>query len=148
MRVGYIYNNEAIAIVAIYSVLSNCKSLEYNKVFLILPMMLNDRLVSFFNGRSVIRSIEELMIKKGELLVKFNSQYYNFLYLTYVTIILMQDMGLLIIDEKGIALTNKEYKAKRIGKRAERIIRCSKKVAELLKEESSAKLYLQLRVII
>ncbi|MHC1748787.1 MAG: three component ABC system middle component [Cellulosilyticaceae bacterium] len=144
----YVYNNEAICAIAIYSILKECEYLEYSRVVLIPPIVFNNRLMSVFSGKSIVRGVEELLIKKGELLTNFNSQYVSFLPLTCNTLILLHELGFLLIEEKGVRLTKKEFKMKGLGKRADKIVKCAPKIAPLLIRESVEKIYLQLRVML
>ncbi len=62
---NYIYNNEAIGIVAIASVLRYSNSMSLSKALLILPIVAHKETVNFLkNKKTVVRSIEELVTKK------------------------------------------------------------------------------------
>ena len=78
--INYIYNNEAMGVVAIYSVIKELEEIEYCKAMLILPLMLNDKLIKFLGrANTKVRGIEELIIKKGQTLTNFNEFYLEML---------------------------------------------------------------------
>ncbi len=146
-ELSYVYNNEAICAIAIYSVLKEFGYLNYSKVALIPPLVFNNKLIAVFSGKHKIRGLEELMIKKGELLTNFNNQYTNFLPLMCNALLLLETMGVITIIEQGIVITEKEFRMLGVGARADKIVKCAPKIATLLREDIE-KLYLQLRVIL
>lgn len=145
-KIKYLYNNEAICTIAIYATLCHVKQLNYSKVMLIAPFLLNKQLVNALNYRVVVRSIEELMLKKGELTVNFNYQYQSLLPLTCNTLKIMDSMHLININESVIKKGDIDLDLEHITGRTKKIIKCAPKIAKLLESESSEKLYLQLRV--
>lgn len=148
-EVEYVYNNEPLCMIAIYSILEKCDYMDFCKVFLIAPLTLNNQLISFLNrSNTKCRSIDELMAKKGEILSNFNSQFRNFIQLTCNTLLLMKEKKLINIAEEGIERTKNKLTFELIGKRAERIVKNADKLANLLNNESAEKIYLQLRVIL
>ena len=147
VRLKYIYNNESICAIGIYSVLKRCNSLTYSQVALIPPMIFNNKLIAVLNGKSNIRGIEELMIKKGEVLTNFNNQYVSSLPLMFNTLVLLEELGFISIDDSNIKLTGKNLETKGLGTRTVKIVKCASKIANLLQEDT-VKLYLQLRVVL
>ena len=147
VRLKYIYNNESICAIAIYSVLKRCHSLTYSQAALIPPMIFNNKLIAVLNGKSNIRGIEELMIKKGEVLTNFNNQYVSLLPLMFNTLVLLEELEFISIDDNSIKLTDKNLETKGLGKRTDKIMKCASKIANLLQEDT-VKLYLQLRVVL
>ncbi|MBU3109861.1 three component ABC system middle component [Clostridium gasigenes] len=146
----FLYNNEGICAFGIMSILEIMGELSYSKVMLIAPLIFNSNVVKFLTTNSKIRSFEEFRIKQVSSVSKFNSMYYNFLPLTINTLVILRDMNFIDIEDNIIKLKRPLIplvETKKIGKRANKIIKASPKFAVLLKENDE-KLYLQLGVIL
>lgn len=146
----FIYNNEAIGAIGIASVIKHCQSLSYSKSLLILPFLFHEDTVSTLKrSNSIIRSSEEMMVKKVNNFGNFNARYYSLLPISINSLMLLNHIGEIIITEKHIlnSLQNKiDYTNLTLGKRAQNIIKASPKLAELLLNEDDKSLYLNLRI--
>lgn len=146
----YIYNNEAIGAIGIASVINYCQSLSYSKALLILPFLFHEDTVSVLKrSNSVIRSAEEIMVKKIGSFGNFNSRYYSLLPISINSIMLLNQIGEIIITENSISNSTQnkiDYTNLSLGKRAQNIIKAAPKLAELLSKEDEQSLYLKLRI--
>ena len=84
------FNNESLTGISILSVLSHTKKLEIVKCILIKPILNHKELRSILkNSNTVIRSIEELIIKKAAAFSNFNDMFIEALPLSINSILLM-----------------------------------------------------------
>ncbi len=145
---NYIYNNEAIAVISIIEVLKHMKKVSNAKFLLIFPLLSNEKLIAFLN-KGTIRSLEDLIVKKGTLFSGFNNSYTELLPVSLNALVILNEMKLIkhengdIIFTGSIDLQISFIESERLNK----IQRISKKMAQIL-SESTEKLYLQLKVII
>ncbi|MEF2095141.1 three component ABC system middle component [Bacillus sp. CFBP9009] len=147
-----LYNNEIIGCIGIYSVTKHMKSISSAKALLILPMVFQNDLLSYMGRSNVdVKSIEQLILRKPDLLSNFNERFYSLLQVSVNSILILNALNFLTINPDGkIELLGERdfipsYEKEEIGKRAFQIINVSYKVAKLL-EDKVENLYLQLRV--
>lgn len=146
----FFYNNEGICAFGIMSILEQMGELSYSKAMLIPPLIFNMKIVEFLKSNSKIRSFEEFRLKQVSSVSKFNTMYYNFLPLTINTIVILKDMNFIELEENSIKLKTPllpSVNTKKLGKRADNIIKIGPKIVNLLIEDEE-KLYLQLGVIL
>lgn len=146
----YTYNNEAIGAIGIAAVLKKCQALSYSKSLLILPFLFHEETVSTLKrSNAVIRSAEEMMIKKMGNFGNFNARYYSLLPISINSIIILQQIGELTINENSISFNQQgkiDFNSSSLGKRAQNIIKAAPKLAEILAEEDDQSIYLKLRI--
>ena len=147
----YLFNNEAIGIIAITSVLKECKELSYGKSMLILPFLFHDEITSFLKRANVVvRSSEEMIVKKITLFGNFNSRYYSLLPITINSLMILKEMRVIKINGNKIFYTETtrgiDLDVCGLGKRAGKIIKASKRLSDLLLLEDENSLYLKLRI--
>lgn len=147
--INYIYNNEAIGVVAIYLVVKNLKEIDYSKAMLILPLMLNDKLIKFIGrANTKVRGIEELIIKKGQVLTDFNEFYLEMLPISINSLIILNEMKVIEIENGIIRFKDKELKVDlEVSKRIKNMLKSVESICEILKLKNE-NLYLQLRVVL
>lgn len=150
VKTEYLYNNEAIGAVAIASVLKTVAKLSFSKTVLILPFLFH-RDTSLFLKRSnaVIRSIEEIIIKRTESFGNFNSRYISLLPITINSIMLLKQMGVIKMHDNNLIFINTlqiDPESKELGNRAADISKAAAKLAALLACEDDSSLYLKLRI--
>lgn len=146
----FLYNNEGICAFGIMSILEQLGELSYSKVMLIPPLIFNMNVVKFLKSNSKIRSFEEFRLKQVSSVSKFNNMYYNFLPITINTLVILKDMNFIELEENIIKLKSpllSVVDTKKLGKRANSIIKIAPKLTNLLREDEE-KLYLQLGVIL
>lgn len=147
-----IYNNEIIGCIGIYSVIRELEYISSAKAMLILPLILQNDLLKYVNHSRVnIKSIEQLIIRKPDLLANVSVRFYSLIEITINSILILSSLEFITIDAKGIIriVKDKDFlpikDKKTIGNRGLEIIKGSRKIAELL-GDSVENLYLQLRV--
>lgn len=147
-----IYNNEILGCIGIYSVIKHIKSISSAKALLILPLVFQNDLVSYISRSNVnVKSIEQLILRKPELISNFNERFYALLKVSVNSILMLHALGFLAINPNGrIELLGEgdfipSYEKRVIGNRAIHIVKASSRVAKLL-EDKVENLYLQLRV--
>ena len=147
-----IYNNEILGCIGVYSIIKHIKSISAAKALLILPLVFQKDLVSYISRSNVhIQSIEQLILRKPELISNFDERFYALLKVSVNSIFILNSLGFLAIKPNGkIELLGEEdfipsYEKRVIGKRATQIVKASPKIAKLL-EDKVENLYVQLRV--
>jgi len=148
------YNNEMIGIISVYYIISKVKRISASKAMLIIPITTHNALISYLNdSRTIVKGIEQLIIKKPEFFSNFNQRFLSSIELSVNSILILIKLNLIYIGDDGnlnINVQNKihlvdEKKLSLLGVRANNIINASLSVAELLTEETQ-NLYLQMRV--
>ncbi len=146
----YLYNNEAIGAIGIAAVLRNCKALSYSKSMLILPFLFHNETVSILKrSNSVVRSTEEIIVKKIGSFGNFNARYYSLLPVSINSIMLLKQIGEIEITETAIAIkmdSKLDLTNKSLGNRAQDIIKAAPKLSDILSEEDDQSIYLKLRI--
>lgn len=144
----FLYNNEGIALIAILSILSKMERLEYSKVFLILPLLLNDNIVSFVkNKKSTVIGIQDLVSRRIKNFSNFNKSYENFFTLTFNSICIAEELNLICIEENEIVYVNNVFDidSTNFGNRASNIVLSSTKIVDVLKTDA-IQLYSTLKI--
>ncbi len=143
-----LYNNIGVGALAIIFVLQKApeKSLPLEKVFLIMPLASHSETIRYLSRKNVsFRCSEELIVKNIDLFINFNARYYDNIVLTTNTIQLLITLEFIKFGEHGIMVKKFLEYNNGMGNRVGQISKASGKIARLL-EESSEKLYLNLRV--
>lgn len=138
------YSNEIITCVVLKKILEITHRIEISQALLVAPIIYNDRIVKTLRNKSIkIRSIEELIQKNKKDFCSFNSYYYQYLTNTINSLMLLQQLKLISI-ENGIIINNQNNNlnkeicdSKRIESLNDTIIFLS----TLFKEEKINKLY-------
>ncbi len=143
------YNNELIGVISILSVLNELKKITITKALLIMPFYSHQQSLKVLKNNKVkIRSIEEFIIKYPSYFSNYNERFHSLLIVSINSIILLNKMGIITIQDNYIALnaeTELSYEEKDIGRRACEILKASNKLSNILRE-AEENLYLQLRV--
>jgi len=145
----YLFNNEAVGIIAMQATISECREITYAKAMLILPFLLHeDTVASLKRSNSVQRSIEEMMTKKLGNFANFDSRYYSMLPISLNVLMILRDMGAIKITKDKIysSANLKNISIANLGKRAKNIIEATTKLSLLLNSENDSSLYLKLRI--
>lgn len=143
------YNNELIGGIAMLSILKELKKITLTKALLIIPFYTHQQSLRVLRNKNIkIRSIEEFIIKYPSYFSNYNERFYSLLTVSINSIILLNKMGLITIEENCIIL-NKEnefsYEKNDIGNRACEILKAGRKLSYILKDDEE-NLYLQLKV--
>ncbi|MDO7906076.1 hypothetical protein DC345_12575 [Paenibacillus taichungensis] len=145
----YFYNNEAFGIVAIASVLKYSKTLPLSKALLILPTVAHKETLNYLKrANSDVKSIEQLIIKKGNLVTNFNSRFQSLLPVSINSINILCEMKYVKFVDEHLSLLDESkfnFSEPSLGGRARAIVQASSKITVLLQKNAND-LYLQLRV--
>ena len=111
--------------------------------------MLNDKLIKFIGrANTKVRGIEELIIKKGQVLTDFNEFYLEMLPISINSLIILNEMKVIEIENGIIRFKDKELKVDlEVSKRIKNMLKSVESICEILKLKNE-NLYLQLRVVL
>ncbi|RKD94085.1 three component ABC system middle component [Marinifilum flexuosum] len=138
-----IHNNEAISAAVLSSFIKEYGEIEYAKIVLILPFLLNPNLVRFLkNKRTIIRSFEELIAKKGDLLINFTARFNELLPVSINAIYILSQLKYIKFEDGKIE-HNKLLVVN--SKRVEEIKAAIPTLSSLFSENTSS-MYLKLRI--
>lgn len=146
----FLYNNEGLCMIGIMSILEIVKEMNYSKIMLIAPIIFNEKSRKFLASNSTVRSLEEFEIKQNIIVSKFNSMYYNYLPISINSLVILADMNFIELKSDKIKIKEsliEKIDKKKIGKRANQIIKISKKVINIINEPEE-KIYMQLGVVL
>jgi hypothetical protein len=105
-EIYYIYNNEAIASCVFLSVLDRIKTLDIARSCLILPFLLDDRIVVYFhNNQDNKLSLEQMRNEQSKLLISFNKRYLALLPITINALMILSKSNQIGIG-KNIYIVN------------------------------------------
>jgi hypothetical protein len=146
----YLFNNEAIASIAILSVLKECKAMSYSKALLILPLMFHEQSIAALSrSNTELRSSEEFIMKRLQTFGNFNSRYLSLMPIGINSLMLLREMGCIDITKTNIYFKqgNKfNLNTNGLGKRSARVIKAAPKLSTLLANEDESGLYLKFRI--
>jgi hypothetical protein len=97
----YVYNNEAISALVIKKYLEYSKSIDISRLFVILPILLDDNLVEILLSEN-FDNIESLIDKYPSLFSSFNDKYLELIPITINSFTLLKEMNDVIIDNRII----------------------------------------------
>jgi len=149
MNKEYLYNNEAIAALALLSVMRHCEAIQLSSALLISPLLLHSPTLKRISLSSFkIRSIEEFIVKYPECFANFQERYKSLLAISINSVAIAIEMKKIEV-KNGYLIKSKEFDTISfnipLGIRAKSIIRSSEKIAIIFSEKSS-NLHLHLRL--
>lgn len=146
MENRYSYNNEAMGIIPILTILKKIKKTSHAKALLILPFLFHRETLNFLKSKNKFNSLDDILVKEVGILSNFNKRFYSFLPLSINSIVLLKELKFIdIVDNELIYLENNFNYSTELWERAMEIIKWADKLSKIL-EEDVAKLYLQLRI--
>ena len=104
----YVYNNEAIASLVLEKTLRLLNEIEISRFLLILPILLEDRIIVKLRT-SNFSDFEELLRKHPTLFANFNDRYLDLLPISINSLTLLKEMGVLMTSKNRIFF-NANYK--------------------------------------
>ncbi|MBF7978562.1 MULTISPECIES: three component ABC system middle component [Rahnella] len=139
------YNNIGIGSIAIASVLNYRKVLSVPKALLVIPMITHTPTLSYMSSKSTLnRSSAALTSGFPNLFTNFNERFEDSLPLSLNSIQYLVHLGYAKFDQNLIFLKKLEIDNE-FGTRAEKIFIASKKISQLLNDDSE-ELFLNLRI--
>ncbi len=146
-NIFYTYNNEAIACCAIYSVVKRLTKISAATISIILPFLLNDRIVEKLNSTES-DNLLDFVTQNRKLFLNFNGRFMAFLPITINSVVLLKDFGLIKFENNNHIVLKKtdEIDFSKSGVRLLRILSASKKFAHMLKSTDIVILFNDLRI--
>lgn len=143
-------HNELIGVVALQSALENSPNqrLSLAKAMLVLPLLFDKTVRSVLkNKRSVVLSSKDLLISKPSAFITVRARYENLTMTSLNTILLAQELGMVILDDNFLALQKKIFSQSQtdIGKSAIDILEAGPKLG-LIFREAALDLYQTFRI--
>jgi len=142
-----IFNNEAIGLMAIQSVLSKNNRLNIANAFLLLPLLFDKKIRGYLKRKTTtILSMQEITTTKNEYFVGFNEKFIDALVVTTNAIAMGTELNILGLDGNYLILVEPskiDYQS--LGKKMEEIIGAAENVSLLLAEPPES-LYALLRI--
>lgn len=143
-------HNELIGVVALQSALENSPNqrLSLAKAMLVLPLLFDKTVRSVLkNKRSVVLSSKDLLISKPSTFITVRARYENLTITSLNTILLAQELGMVILDDNFLVLQQKIFFQSQadIGKLAMDILEAGPKLG-LIFREAALDLYQTFRI--
>lgn len=146
-----IYNNEAIATLAIGHFLKQLTRIQHTKLLFVLPFVLHDPTAKRLRGKAYHRSLEEFLIKNTDCVINFSERFEEFLPLTINAVTILNEMNVVRIEKEHLVYNannlafNPEGETT-IGKRVNDVMKSVEGITEIFKEEDVASFYLKMRI--
>lgn len=146
-EVYYIYNNEAIASCLFLSVLKNVESLDVPRSCLILPLLLDDRTVSYLGKNfDTDLNLEQIIGEQPKLFISFNKRYLSLLPITVNSLMLLSKSNQIQIGKDITTLGKIDIVGQDLGDRFKKIEEIIPKLLTIIAPYSTEKLYKILKV--
>ncbi len=144
----YVYNNEAIAALVVKKYLQHCKSIEVSRLFIILPILLSDKLVEALRDEN-FENFESFIQKYPSLFSSFNDKYLELMPIVINSVTILKEMNEVFCEkhtinhvEGGLVNINEDS----IGNRIINIFLAIPKFIELTSNYETSSLYKILKV--
>lgn len=147
---NFSFNNDAIATIAIGYCIMTLGKIDLAKLPFVLPFILHDPCLRKLKNTSNKRSLEEFIVKNPEVLMGFNSRYFNFLPLLINSITLLTEAKIIRVEKDVIFFNRQSYFDPTdnvlIGKRAKNFFKGIDHLNQIMQSESTASFYLKLKI--
>ena len=145
----YLYNNTALCVMTVLSVMKACKKVPLCNALLICPLLMHNQTLTYFKGRRKPVSLEELITNEQSLIIGFNDRFYSFLTPSFNAISICIEANLLDISNGNLVALKavEELDYNKFGNRASDIAKAIKTVSGIF-TATPADNYLQLRIIL
>lgn len=97
----YVYNNEAISALVIKKYLGYCKIIDISRLFIILPILLNDKLVEALYNEN-FENFENFIQKNPSLFSSFNDKYLELMPIVINSVTILKEMNDVILEKNTI----------------------------------------------
>ena len=98
----YVYNNEAISALVVKKYLQYCKSIDISRIFIILPILLNDKLVEALYNEN-FENFENFIQKNPSLFSSFNDKYLELMPIVINSVTILKEMNDVILEKNTIS---------------------------------------------
>jgi len=139
-EIYYTYNNEAIASCVFISVLQQEKRIDIARAFLLLPFLLDDRIVHHLqvNGKT---DLGIFILAKPQLFSAFNRRYLNLMPIAINSLMLLNKSKHVNIGKEIISTSELSFDELDLGERFYRIESVMSQFLVMLKDYSTTQLY-------
>lgn len=97
----YVYNNEAISALVVKKYLQYCKSIDISRIFIILPILLNDKLIEALYNEN-FENFENFIQKNPSLFSSFNDKYLEIMPIVINAITILKEMNDVNLEKNTI----------------------------------------------
>ncbi len=129
-----LYHNELLGAVSIASVLKH-NDLSNAQVLFVLPLLFHNETLNYFLNHNP-RNIKSFASNNSKIIANFDNRLYSLLPITINSILIAKKLGLINIEKDRLSFKDLDFEAD-LGNRAKKIMLASKKIATILKTETS-----------
>lgn len=143
----YIYNNEAIATTVLMSVITKLKRMDIALVPLVLPFLLDNRIVNhLLKDEANYENIEQFIQSKRLYFTSFNNRFLSLLPVTVNSLMILQKSNVINITDSITINKEFEFDVNELGLRFTKIEHVIPKFVALIKNYSLSDLYFIFRI--
>lgn len=143
----YIYNNEAIATTVLMSVITKLKRMDIASAPLVLPFLLDNRIVNhLLKDEANYENIEQFIQSKRLYFTSFNNRFLSLLPVTVNSLMILQKSNVINITDSITINKEVKFDVNELGLRFTKIERVIPKFVALIKNYSLSDLYFIFRI--
>ena len=143
----YIYNNEAIATAVLMSVITKLKRINIALAPLVLPFLLDNRIVNhLLKDEANYENIEQFIQSKRLYFTSFNNRFLSLLPVTVNALMILQKSNVINITDIISIKKEFEFDVNELGLRFTKIENAIPKFVALIKDYSLSDLYIKYKI--
>lgn len=143
----YIYNNEAIATAVLMSVITKLKRINIALAPLVLPFLLDNRIVNhLLKDEANYENIEQFIQSKRLYFTSFNNRFLSLLPVTVNALMILQKSNVINITDIISIKKEFEFDVNELGLRFTKIENAIPKFVALIKDYSLSDLYIKFKI--
>lgn len=143
----YIYNNEAISTAVLMSVITKLKRINIALAPLVLPFLLDNRIVNhLLKDEANYENIEQFIQSKRLYFTSFNNRFLSLLPVTVNALMILQKSNVINITDIISIKKEFEFDVNELGLRFTRIENAIPKFVALIKDYSLSDLYIKFKI--
>lgn len=143
----YIYNNEAISTAVLMSVITKLKRINVALAPLVLPFLLDNRIVNhLLKDEANYENIEQFIQSKRLYFTSFNNRFLSLLPVTVNALMILQKSNVINITDTISIKREFEFDVNELGLRFTKIENAIPKFVALIKDYSLSDLYIKFKI--
>ena len=143
----YIYNNEAISTAVLMSVITKLKRINIALAPLVLPFLLDNRIVNhLLKDEANYENIEQFIQSKRLYFTSFNNRFLSLLPVTVNALMILQKSNVINIEDIISIKKEFEFDVNELGLRFTKIENAIPKFVALIKDYSLSDLYIKFKI--
>lgn len=143
----YIYNNEAISTAVLMSVITKLKQINIALAPLVLPFLLDNRIVNhLLKDEANYENIEQFIQSKRLYFTSFNNRFLSLLPVTVNALMILQKSNVINITDTISIKKEFEFDVNELGLRFTKIENAIPKFVALIKDYSLSDLYIKFKI--